>query len=87
VRKIAIDHSTYNMTPPKVGTPGKDIRVTQQVERRKERMTEPENFVELEDVTTSTKKSIIPTNIEEGNIDDCTSQMGQSSKNPNGSKP
>jgi hypothetical protein len=30
VRKIEIDHSTYNMTPLKVGAPGRYIRVTRQ---------------------------------------------------------
>jgi hypothetical protein len=54
VRNKAIDHSTHNMTPSKVGTPKRYVRVTRRVRRRKKIMAEPEDVVELEDVTTST---------------------------------
>jgi len=53
VRMITLDYSVNNMTPPKVGTPGKYIRATWQGQRIKERMAKLENVVKLEDVTTS----------------------------------
>jgi hypothetical protein len=53
------------MTPPKFGAPGQYVRVTRQGQRCKERMRQPENVVELEDVTTSDTESINPTQVEE----------------------
>jgi hypothetical protein len=41
------------MTPPKFGAPGQYVRVTRKGQRCKERMRQPENVVEMEDVTTS----------------------------------
>jgi hypothetical protein len=53
------------MVPPKIGTPSQFVRVTQQSGRKKERMEEPDNFVELEDMKTSETESISPTRIKE----------------------
>jgi hypothetical protein len=44
VRKIAIDHSSYNMKPMKVGAPGQYVRVTRHVGRRKERDVSKRRF-------------------------------------------
>jgi hypothetical protein len=80
---IALDYSAGNMTPPKFGTPWKYVRVTQQGQRRKERLEEPENVVELEDVTTSETESLSPTRVEEETSIVAQGEMGQSSTNPN----
>jgi hypothetical protein len=53
------------MTPPKFGALGKYVRVTLQSQRRKERLVEPENFVEMEDVTTSEIDSLSPMRLDE----------------------
>jgi hypothetical protein len=53
------------MTPPKFNAPGQYVWVTRQGQRRKERMSQPKNMVELEDVTTSDTESINPTWVEE----------------------
>jgi hypothetical protein len=68
------------MTPPKFGTPGKYVRVTRQGQRRKERMVEPENVIELEDVTTSETESLIPMRVEEETSTTTQGEVGQSSK-------
>jgi hypothetical protein len=44
---------TNLMAPPKIGAVSIFVVVTRQSSRKKERMEEPKNFVELEDVTTS----------------------------------
>jgi hypothetical protein len=67
------------MTPPKFGAPGQYVRVTRQGQRRKERMREPENVVELEDVTTSETESINLTWVEEETSTMTQGEVGQSS--------
>ena len=62
---ITFDYSFNNMTPPKFGAPGKYFRVTRHDQRRKEWLVEPENVVELEDVTTLETKSLNLTRVEE----------------------
>jgi hypothetical protein len=71
------------MAPPKVGAPDRFVRVTRQSGRKKERMEEPESFLELEDVTTSETKYISPTRIEEEISTIEQVQVGQSMENPN----
>jgi hypothetical protein len=73
------------MAPPKVGAPSRFVRVTRQSGRKKERMEEPENFVELEDVTTSETESISPTRVEEELSTMEQVQVGPSAENPNDS--
>jgi hypothetical protein len=80
VKKRSIFQLTYNMTPPKFGTPGKYVRVTRQGQRRKERMAEPKNVVELEDVTTSEIESLSPTRVEEETSTKTQGEVGKSSK-------
>jgi predicted HTH transcriptional regulator len=70
------------MTPPKFGTPGQYVRVTRQGQRRKERMREPENIVELEDVTTSETESIILTWVEEETSTTTQGEVGKSFWDP-----
>jgi hypothetical protein len=41
------------MTPPKFFSPGQYVQVNRQGQRGKERIVDPENVVELKDVTTS----------------------------------
>jgi hypothetical protein len=41
------------MEPSKVVSPGRFLRVTRQGGRKKERMEELENFVDMEEITTS----------------------------------
>jgi hypothetical protein len=53
------------MTPRKFGTLGQYIWVTRQGQWRKERMVEPHNVIELEDVTNSETESLSPTRVEE----------------------
>jgi hypothetical protein len=73
------------MAPLKVGTPSQFVRVTRQSGRKKERMEEPENFVELEDVTTSETESRSPTMIYEELSTTKQVQAGQSIEKLNGS--
>jgi hypothetical protein len=72
------------MTPPKFGAPGKYVRVTRQGQRRKERMVEPENIIELEDVTTSETESLSPTRVEEETSTMTQGEVGKSSRTRNG---
>jgi hypothetical protein len=58
VKKRESVQTGYNMTPPKFGALGKYVRVTRQGQRRKERMVEPENIIELKDVMTSEIESL-----------------------------
>jgi hypothetical protein len=72
------------MTPPNFGSPGQFVMVTRQGQRRKERMHQPENIVELEDVTTSDPKSISLTQVEEELPTAQQGEIGQSSGAENG---
>jgi hypothetical protein len=72
------------MTPPKFDVPGQYVWVTRQGQRCKERMPQPENVVELEDVTTSDTKSISPTWVEEETSTTQQGEIGQSSGAQNG---
>jgi hypothetical protein len=72
------------MTPPKFGAPGQYVRVTRQGQRCKERMRQPENVVELEDVTTSDTESINLTWVEEETSTMPQGEVGQSSGTRNG---
>jgi hypothetical protein len=71
------------MAPLKVGTSNQFVRVTQHSGRKKERMEEPDNFVEIEDVMASETESINPTMIEEEISTIEQVQVVQSMKNPN----
>jgi hypothetical protein len=53
------------MTPPKFGTPWKYVWVNRQGQRKKERMADFENVIELEDVTNSETESLSPMRVEE----------------------
>jgi hypothetical protein len=53
------------MMPPEFSAPGRYLRVTRQVQRRKERMVELETVVDLKYVTTLETKSLSPMRVEE----------------------
>jgi hypothetical protein len=72
------------MTPPNFGALGQYVRVTRQGERRKERMVEPENVVEIEDVTTSKTDSLNPMRVEEETSTMVQGEVGKSFGTRNG---
>jgi hypothetical protein len=66
------------MTPPKFGSLGQYVQVTQQGQMRKERMRDPKNIIEIKDITTFETESIILTRVEEETSTMAQGEVGQS---------